>query len=278
MTQLDPPSLSLYDERILNNFIINNSFQASHEFTHKMTTFTRPNALPFPTIYHKFQAKDKDSDELVEYRVQDLLEEDYENGIDMMISEYCPEESFNKCRGVANNAEAVKEKRNIWRKHINKRLSVGCYKSDESNELVGVCVFSVHVKSASDSPFMFKTAHNRDVSSIVDYIKDQYDVYSNYGTDKYLTDYGMMTKKTYRHRGIAVELLKARTEILKSLDVDVTSTIFTVIGSQKAAVKANYEEVYAVKWTDVAEHFPDFDFSKADCEYCKIFVLKVNKN
>ena len=56
------------------------------------------------------------------------------------------------------------------------------------------------------------------------------------------------------------------------------STIFTVIGSQKAAVKANYDEVYSVKWIDIAEYFPDFDFSKADCEYCKIFVMKVNKN
>ena len=121
-----------------------------------MTSFKRPSNLPFPTIYHKFLAKDKDSDNFVEYRIQDLLEEDYENGIDMMISEYCPEESFNKCRGVSSNTEAVKEKRNIWRKHIHKRLSVGCYKSDESNELVGVCVFSVHVKNASESPFLVR--------------------------------------------------------------------------------------------------------------------------
>lgn len=124
--------------------------------TCQMTSFIRPSDLPFPTIYHKFQAKDKDSDEIVEYRIQDLLEEDYEKGIDMMISEYCPDESFNRCRGVSDNPEAIKEKRMIWRKHVDKKLSVGCYKTDVSNELVGICIFSVHVKNESESPFLVR--------------------------------------------------------------------------------------------------------------------------
>jgi hypothetical protein len=122
------------------------------------------------------------------------------------------------------------------------------------------------------------TEYNRDILSIVQYFKNLSDVYTKYNTDKYLTDLGMTTKKNYRHRGIAVEMLKARAQILKVLNVDVTSTIFTVIGSQKAAVKANYEEILSVKWTDIADLFPSFDFSKADCEFCKIFDMKIEKN
>lgn len=98
-------------------------------------------------------------------------------------------------------------------------------------------------------------------------------MYTKYDTDKFLTDYGLVTKKAYRYRGIATEFLKARVAILKALNVKVTSTVFTVIGSQKAAFKANYEEVLAVKWTDIAEQFPQFDFTKAECEYCKIIDM-----
>jgi hypothetical protein len=116
-----------------------------------MTSFKRPSKLPYPTIYHKFHAKDKDSDEIVEYRIQDLLEQDYENGMDMMIFEYCPEESFNRCRGVSNNPEAIEEKRVFWRSILDKRLSVGCYKSDE---LVGVCILTVHVENEIEVPSM----------------------------------------------------------------------------------------------------------------------------
>ena len=125
-------------------------------------------------------------------------------------------------------------------------------------------------------PKQVKTEHNRDILSIVQYFKNQHDVYTKYNTDKYLTDFGMTTKKNYRHRGIAVEMLKARVEILKALNMNVTSTIFTVIGSQKAAVKANYEEILSIKWTDIAEEFPNFDFSKSDCKCCKIFDLKID--
>ena len=109
------------------------------------------------------------------------------------------------------------------------------------------------------------------------FIEGGYNVYDKYDTDKNLSDFGLVTKKCYRHRGIGTEFLKARVPILKALKVDVTSTVFTVIGSQKAAFKANYEEVVAVKWADIADDFPQFDFTKADSEYCKIIDMKLDK-
>jgi hypothetical protein len=115
-----------------------------------MSSFTRPSDLPFPTVYHEFQAKDKDSDELVEYRIQDLLEEDYDNGIDLMIREYCPEESFNRCRGISSNPEAIAEKTIFWRSKLDKRLSIGCYKDEE---LVAVCLLDVNVKGEPELLF-----------------------------------------------------------------------------------------------------------------------------
>lgn len=121
--------------------------------------------------------------------------------------------------------------------------------------------------------FQLKTQHFRDLITLLKFIEGDHDVYAKYNTDKFLSDFGLVTKKSYRHRGIATEFLKARVQILKALKVDVTSTVFTVIGSQKAAVKANYEEIVAIKWADIADDFPQFDFTKADSEYCKIFDL-----
>ena len=118
-----------------------------------------------------------------------------------------------------------------------------------------------------------KTEHVRDLFSLLRFIESHHDGFSKYNTDKLLTDFGLVTKKAYRGRGIATEFLKARVAILKAFKIDVTSTIFTVIGSQKAAFKADYKEVFAVKWTDIADMFPQFDFSKANCEYCKIIDM-----
>lgn len=109
----------------------------------------------------------------------------------------------------------------------------------------------------------------------LDYIVSHHDVFSKYGVNEYLTDYGLVTNKNYRNRGIATEFLKARVSILKALNLLVTSTIFTVIGSQKAAIKANYDEVFAIKYEDVGKVFKDFDFSKSKVEYCKLLDFKI---
>lgn len=93
--------------------------------------------------------------------------------------------------------------------------------------------------------------------------------------NEFLTDYGLVTKKCYRMRGIATEFLKARIPILRALNLTVTSTVFTVIGSQKAAIKAKYFEAFVIEWTKVNEKFPAFNFKKSKNEFCKILDFVV---
>lgn len=104
---------------------------------------------------------------------------------------------------------------------------------------------------------------------------EHHNVFEKYGVDQFLTDYGLVTSKSYRKRGIATELLKARLPIQKSLNLAVSSTLFTVIGSQKAAYKANYCEVFSMKYTDLGEKFKEFDISKRSCESCIILDFKI---
>ena len=98
-----------------------------------MSSFVRPSNLEFPQIYHKFEAKDKDSDEIIEYQIQDLLEEDYDRAIEILGTDYSPEESFSRCRRIPEDPEAFKEIKNLWLECFKrKKISVGCYKSDGS--------------------------------------------------------------------------------------------------------------------------------------------------
>jgi GNAT superfamily N-acetyltransferase len=70
----------------------------------------------------------------------------------------------------------------------------------------------------------------------------QFDVYNFYKVDAYLASMGLSVHPDYRGRGIAVEMLKAREEILRFLELKLTSTQFTGVGSQKSALKAGFEE------------------------------------
>lgn len=70
----------------------------------------------------------------------------------------------------------------------------------------------------------------------------QLDVFNFYKVDAYLAAIGLSVHPSYRCRGIAVEMLKAREEVLRHLGLKLTSTQFTGLGAQKAARKAGFEE------------------------------------
>jgi GNAT superfamily N-acetyltransferase len=103
----------------------------------------------------------------------------------------------------------------------------------------------------------------------------QHNVFEAYGVDRYLTDYGLVISRDYRQRGIAGEMLKARVDVTKSLGLAVTSSAFTAVGSQKAAEKAGYKEVFSVEFEEVGKVFTSFDFSQATSASAKILDFKI---
>lgn len=111
-----------------------------------MYKFKRPENLSFPHVYYSFTAKDKNNDKLVEYRVQDLPEEYYDEAVAFMVSYFIPDETFCSSRDVSNQPSAVKEMRNFWKAAVSEKLSIACFRTDGSDELVGANVLLVKSK------------------------------------------------------------------------------------------------------------------------------------
>jgi hypothetical protein len=112
-----------------------------------MATFRRPASLEFPTTYYTFKAKDKGSDEVIEYRVQDVPEDRYDEAVDMLVNHFMPDEVLNICRGLWKSPDGVREHREVWIKMIKRKLSIACFKNDDSDELVGVNILVVSSKN-----------------------------------------------------------------------------------------------------------------------------------
>lgn len=85
----------------------------------------------------------------------------------------------------------------------------------------------------------------------------------------------MCTKKEFRNRGVGTELIRARTAMLKAFGLQLTSTAFTVIGTQKGASKVGHSEGYSISYDDLQKKFPSFDFSKKNTECFKIMDFKI---
>lgn len=76
---------------------------------------------------------------------------------------------------------------------------------------------------------------------------DRADIFNRYSVDYFLSGTGLAVHPDYRNHGIATEMLKARSNILKCLGLDLTSTGFASIGAQKAAKYSGFSEDYAIR-------------------------------
>lgn len=108
-----------------------------------MSKFVRPETLPFPEIFHKFKAKDKNSDDIIEYRVQDLPEDSFESALDLIAKHFVTHETFCVCKGIAERPKSVKAIVDYYREVIKNKLTLACFRDDK---LVGLNVFIVKSK------------------------------------------------------------------------------------------------------------------------------------
>lgn len=115
----------------------------------------------------------------------------------------------------------------------------------------------------------------QDFLALVDWLHEQYDVFGKYNVDACLRSHALCVKKDFRNRGIAMELIKIREQILRNLNLKITSTFFTVASSQKCAKNAGHVVVYEMSYDELQKKFPDFDFSKGNTEYFKIMDFVV---
>lgn len=111
-----------------------------------MSKFLRPKSLPFPQVYHTFQAKNKAGDATIEYVIKELPEERYEEALELLSTDFAPEETLCVAKNIAGNSLALNEVCFYWFKILTEQLSVGCFANDGSNELVGIAVMTVNSK------------------------------------------------------------------------------------------------------------------------------------
>lgn len=109
--------------------------------------FKRPENLEFPQVFHTFTAKGKNIDEVIEYRVQDLPEDSYDQAVDFMVEYYLPDETLTSSRDVANKPSAIEAFREFWHDTLKQKISIACFRNEGSDELIGVNVLTISNKN-----------------------------------------------------------------------------------------------------------------------------------
>lgn len=99
--------------------------------------WNRPDDVPFPNVWHRFLAKDLNSDELVEYRIEDLTEDRFDDAFQNMKENFILDEPQFQSRNAIDEENMVEEYCEVMRAISRNRMTLVCVK-EGSDEIIGV--------------------------------------------------------------------------------------------------------------------------------------------
>lgn len=236
--------------------------------------FQRPENLSFPQVYYTFKAKDCDSDEIVNYIVQDLPEDRADEAVELMVKHFLPDETLCTANGLLQHPEAVEEFKFFWHEMTKLKFSLVCFREGHE-DIVAVNFIIIDSKDDPKEDVQFASQSCGEVIKVMEKESPNPDVYERFGVKNYMTAMGLCVNTAYRRRGIATEMLKARAPFLKKLNLKVTSTAFTGIGSQKAAALAGYKDIHVRSYDEIGKEFTAFDFTKCATKEFKYMALEI---
>ncbi|XP_063698460.1 uncharacterized protein LOC134829346 [Culicoides brevitarsis] len=216
-------------------------------------SWTRPSNIPFPSVWHTFKAKDLDSDELVEYRVQDMPPEYHQKAMDLMQFDFLRDEVLCASTEISKDEVSLKEILELWQQMLKGNTVLACFR-ENSDELVGLNMVMVETKDNPESKDYDKKIRGEKWKIVYGAVKElinRCNVFEKYNVDKYLGAMGLSVDTKYRGRGIGVEILKARVPMCKALGISLTSTVFTGIASQKQAIRAGFTDDVEVDYSEL---------------------------
>ena len=114
-----------------------------------LDVWQRPSELFFPVKYYKFVTRDKDSDKLVEYCIEDIPESRYEEACRFMLKHFVPHEPKLVARNGQSDPLVLEDYYNKYMNGIKQKVSVACFKRG-SDDFVGVNILEVLGRNSSN--------------------------------------------------------------------------------------------------------------------------------
>ncbi|GAB0087130.1 uncharacterized protein DMENIID0001_014070 [Sergentomyia squamirostris] len=233
----------------------------------------RPESVPFPSVWRRFKAKDAETGEMVNYRVEDLPEDRYEEAVELLVEHFLKDEPMCKAGGAANDPQSIAGFSNAWKAILQDKISLVCFK-ENSNEIVGVNVLKICSKDVEDGIPEDAGKACTDMLRAMDFATRSGDLFNRYQVDKYFAGFALLIVPKYRALCLAEQIIKARQGLGKAIGVNLTSTVFTNKFSQAAAARAGFEETYVISYEDLKTRGPLISFPGVETESVKLMSLK----
>jgi hypothetical protein len=113
----------------------------------------RAQNFKFPQVFSRFRAKDSNSHAIVDYVVQDIPENRFEEVIQFMVDQVLPDEPICRFAKIVEDPKAFESCREEWKRILPQNVSLFCLK-ETTNEIVGVNILKMVSESDDDESFL----------------------------------------------------------------------------------------------------------------------------
>lgn len=72
--------------------------------------------------------------------------------------------------------------------------------------------------------------------------------------------FGLSVLPEFQRQGVALEILKARSDLGKAVGLKATATVFSATASQIVAEKAGFKDLISVTYDELAKNKPEFSY------------------
>lgn len=106
----------------------------------------RPSELGFPIRYKKFVTGNKECNKLLEYRIEDIPENRYEEACEFMVKYFVPHDPRIVIKNGQNDPDLLDDHYRFFMRAIQQKMSIACFKRG-SDDFVGVNILEVFGKN-----------------------------------------------------------------------------------------------------------------------------------
>ncbi|XP_054001068.1 uncharacterized protein LOC128888341 [Hylaeus anthracinus] len=198
----------------------------------------------------------KDSNEPpIRISIQEIPEDRYEDVLDHMCTYFIVDEPICKCMNGAEDPEYVAQFRKTWTMLLNQGLSVGAFADNPDGGkpiIAGANILGLTFEGESLEELDMHEKEKR-IMVALNELCHEAGVYKRYGVDRYMSALGLSVHPSFRGAGLGYHLLKARENIGREYNIQVTSTVFTSPISQKLAARSGFEDLLTKEFKDLVD-------------------------
>jgi hypothetical protein len=216
----------------------------------------------YPFIYLVFEANGE------RFRIEDLCESRFDEAIKLMSENYFKSDPLMASKNILDDEISKQEVIENWRLILQQKISLVCFK-ENSDEIIALDFLCVMNEEEMDRKANGESLS--EIKNVFHFIKDIFfNPYEHYNVERLVRSCGRYVNENYVNISMVSQIFKARFEMAKFFDIELSSDIVCEAELQAAAISNDYEENFSIELKKLPKMISDGYFPGIHEQFLKV--------